>query len=90
MLNAHTGRKLWSHHAGNGSYSPAVANGVVYLSPADGYVRALNAGTGTQLWRYDTGGANDNAINSPPAVAIGLTARSTGSRAEACMTVMYR
>ena len=42
------------------------ANGVVYVG-GDGYVYALNADTGTQLWSYDTGDSS-----SSPAVADGV------------------
>ena len=49
--------------------SPAVVNGVVYVGPLDGNVRALNASTGAQLWSYATGGEN---TFSSPAVANGV------------------
>jgi outer membrane protein assembly factor BamB len=49
--------------------SPAVANGVVYISPAyDNNLYALNAKTGAKLWRHTTGGA----VGSSPAVANGV------------------
>jgi outer membrane protein assembly factor BamB len=49
--------------------SPAVANGVVYISPAyDNNLYALNAKTGTKLWSYMTG----NFVYSSPAVANGV------------------
>lgn len=47
--------------------SPAVAGGVVYVGSNDGYVYALNAGTGRRLWRYRTG----LGVYSSPAVSDG-------------------
>ena len=67
-LNARNGHKLWSHRSGDGTYSPAVAAGVVYLGPTDGNVYALNAKTGAKLWSYATG----NLVPSSPAVANGV------------------
>src|SRR5215469_14150365 len=49
----------WSHREGLPSEdatftSPAVANGVVYISEYDGVLYALNASTGEVLWRNPT------------------------------------
>jgi outer membrane protein assembly factor BamB len=47
------GALLWSYATGNGvNSSPAVVNGVVYVSSYDGNVYALNASTGALLWSY--------------------------------------
>jgi outer membrane protein assembly factor BamB len=66
-LNASTGAKLWSYTTGAVGSSPAVANGVVYVSSGGG-VYALNASTGAKLWSYTTVGGTA----SSPAVANGV------------------
>jgi hypothetical protein len=48
--------------------SPAVANGVVYFGSDDHHVYALNASTGSKLWRFTT----SNKVGSSPAVANGV------------------
>ena len=71
-LNASTGAKLWSYTTGDVvRSSPAVANGVVYISSDDEYLYALNASTGALLWSYGPGGAFSVAPSSP-AVANGV------------------
>ncbi len=68
-LNASTGRLIWSHSVGIGSYStPAVVNGVVYVGSGDGQVYALSASTGALKWSYAEGGV----IVSSPSVANGV------------------
>ena len=67
-LNASTGALLWSYSTDAGDSSPAVANGVVYIGSADGYVHALNASTGVQLWRYNA----DAEVYTAPAVSNGV------------------
>ena len=47
-LNASTGAKLWSYHAGGIDSSPAVANGVVYVGSADGSLYAFGLPDGGQ------------------------------------------
>ncbi|HYK36730.1 PQQ-binding-like beta-propeller repeat protein [Alloacidobacterium sp.] len=58
-LNASTGAKLWSSLIANGVYSsPAVANGVVFISGSssvENTLHALNANTGAQLWSSKVG-----------------------------------
>src|ERR1039458_1179537 len=49
--------------------SPAVANGGVYVGSDDGYLYALNASTGQQIWTAANTGA---PIQSSPAVANGV------------------
>jgi len=64
------GRLLWNYTTG-GSISlssPAVANGVVYVSSEDYNIYALNATTGAKFWNYATRGY----IVSSPAVANGV------------------
>jgi len=58
---------LWESY-GTGFSSPAVANGVVYVGSAYSRVFALNAATGSLLWKYKTG----NVVSSSPAVASGV------------------
>jgi hypothetical protein len=48
--------------------SPAVANGVVYVSSNNGTLYALNATNGYQLWNYPT----DGGLWSSPAVVDGV------------------
>jgi outer membrane protein assembly factor BamB len=48
--------------------SPAVVNGVVYFGSGDGNVYALDAATGTQKWRFQTG----DVVHSSPAVVDGI------------------
>jgi len=77
-LNAQTGPKLWSLTTTDTVYtSPAVANGVVYVTSAtrndtsfmsDGKLDALNAQSGAKLWNYTT----KSAVFSSPAVANGV------------------
>jgi outer membrane protein assembly factor BamB len=44
---------LWTYSTGGVVFSsPAVANGVVYVSSFDYNVYALNASTGVKLWSY--------------------------------------
>jgi hypothetical protein len=73
-LNAATGALLWNSDLGGSrdlfDTSPAVANGVVYLSTRSG-LNALNAGTGALLWNSDLGGGV-NVFGSSPAVANGV------------------
>jgi outer membrane protein assembly factor BamB len=69
-LSATTGVFLWSYKTEAYMYSPAVANGVVYLSADDsvngnGTLYALNADTGAKLWSYQTG---TNSIGDPVVV----------------------
>jgi outer membrane protein assembly factor BamB len=66
--NAATGAVVWTYRASAGIRStPAVANNVVYIGSADSYLYALDANTGTLLWKYLTG-----SYNSSPAVANGI------------------
>lgn len=66
-FNEVTGKMLWLFHTNGPLDSPAVANGIVYVGSQDGYVYALNAATGAQIWKHDTG----KIVESSPAVAAG-------------------
>lgn len=48
--------------------SPAVVDGVVYFGSGDGYVYAVDAGSGGMRWKFKTGGV----VHASPAVAGGL------------------
>jgi len=73
-LNASTGALLWTFiepNPGPGAievFSPAVANGVVYVTSYDGFLSALNASTGSVLWTYNT----SDQVDTIPAVANGV------------------
>src|ERR1017187_9179633 len=63
------GAKVWQFTTGNSiDTSPAVANGVVYVSSGDNNVYALNASTGAELWQFTTG----SFVESSPVVANGV------------------
>lgn len=63
-----TGKELplpWGHESGDfWSASPTLALGRVYIGSGDGYLYALDAATGKQIWKTPTGGR----IRSAPAV----------------------
>jgi eukaryotic-like serine/threonine-protein kinase len=72
-INAKTGAMLWSQNVGGVTSSPAVADGVVYVSAGSspgGTLYALNAATGDQLWSYALG-SNVQSI-PPPTVVDGV------------------
>jgi outer membrane protein assembly factor BamB len=55
-LNAQTGARIWSYKTtGKNFTSPAVANGVLYVSSSDGSVYALNSLTGALIWKKQFG-----------------------------------
>jgi len=65
--------KIWNYTTGNGLFkavysSPSVVDGVVYVGSDDGFVYALDAFTGVQIWNYSTG----RAVSSSPVVASGV------------------
>jgi outer membrane protein assembly factor BamB len=62
---------LWSYATNKVFSSPAVANGVVYVSSLNGDVYALNASTGSPLWTYATG-SYSTSVYSSHAVANGV------------------
>ena len=64
-----TNQTLWSYTTGDdvGS-SPAVVDGVIFVSSFDNKVYALNASDGSLVWSYTTGGD----VGSSPAVAGGV------------------
>ena len=65
--------KIWNYTTGNGLFkavrsSPAVVDGVVYVGSNDGFVYALDAFNGVQIWNYSTGAS----VSSSPAVVDGV------------------
>jgi len=63
---------LWTCQTGfRVTSSPSVVDGVVYVGSQDRNLYALNATTGTVLWKYDTMERNDQ-VSSSPAVANGV------------------
>jgi len=64
-LDANSGQLLWTHPQHMCGTSPAVVNGVVYVSA--GAVYALDAGTGALLWSYPA-----PVANGVPSVANGI------------------
>jgi UDP-glucuronate 4-epimerase len=61
-LEARKGHVRWRHRIGPSETSPLVANGLVYVGDWNGYVYALNAKTGREVWRYQTGGEVKGAL----------------------------
>jgi len=60
-LDANSGQLLWTHPQHMCGTSPAVVNGVVYVSA--GAVYALDAGTGAELWTAPYGGGRVAVAN---------------------------
>ncbi|HKP18575.1 MAG TPA: PQQ-binding-like beta-propeller repeat protein [Gaiellaceae bacterium] len=56
-LDARKGTVRWQRKIGPSETSPLVANGLVYVGDWNGYVYALEARTGREVWRYKTDGA---------------------------------
>jgi outer membrane protein assembly factor BamB len=48
--------------------SPAIANGIVYFGSGDHSVYAVDAATGAQRWKFETG----NVVHASPAIANGV------------------
>lgn len=68
-LEAATGHKRWTFHAGNSVFpAPVVSAGVVYAGCDDGSLYAVDARTGAKRWAFRTGGA----LESAAAVAGGV------------------
>ncbi len=61
-LNAANGKYIWSYSTGGGIGTPAVANGIVYITSSDHNVYALDATNGMRIWNFS---ANDIGEFSP-------------------------
>ena len=85
-LNATDGSQLWDYYTGEWPSSPAVANGVVFVS-TDFSINALNATDGTQIWRNEP--QYDVPVGfSTPTVADGIVyAGTTNSSNNGCCNV---
>ena len=66
-LAAETGLPLWTFATGGTIHGLTAAGGVVYAGSDDGYLYAINAATGAEIWSYPAGGA----VRSGIAVANG-------------------
>jgi len=78
---AHTGQQpgpgpaaqptvAWRFETGGEVYaSPAIADGVIYLTSKSGFLYAVDASTGEQRWRYQLG---DYVVRSSPAIVDGV------------------
>jgi outer membrane protein assembly factor BamB len=61
-IDPESGRTVWSFPLTQGSLTAGVlatAGGVVFAASREGYLFALDARTGTSLWRFQTGAAID-------------------------------
>ena len=66
------GQVTWNFSTGGSiRSSPALANGVVYITSYDDYIYALNGATGAKLWSFKTGGD----IYASPVVSNGAKCR---------------
>jgi eukaryotic-like serine/threonine-protein kinase len=76
-LNAQNGTLRWSRdleYMSNTYNSPAVANGILYISCASDLFYALDAETGDFIWSYPTGGGS----LSTPVVSSGIVYLGSG------------
>ncbi len=64
------GHRVWIHPVvGPVIASPVAAGGVVYVGGTDGYLHALDASSGREVWRFAVGA---ELVNTTPAVHGGL------------------
>ena len=69
-IDPRTGDIRWNSPVHSGSQSAGVLStggGVVFAASKDGYLMALDALTGKQLWHYQTGG---EIMNAPMSYAV--------------------
>lgn len=66
-------RPLWTDSSGSVSAEPVQVNGTVYYGSWDGYERAVDAATGTQLWSTYLGQTAKSTCN-PPSAGVASTA----------------
>jgi len=84
--NATTGENTWYRYTRDFiTASPAVANGVVYVTSEDGYLTAFNAATGTVLTRITM----HTSSNSSPAVSDGRVVVSDLGTTTAGVTISF-
>jgi quinoprotein glucose dehydrogenase len=67
--NVATLTRAWTFHTGvtntQNEMTPIVINSVMYLSAANGYF-AIDATTGTQIWKYDATGTTERGVSYWP------------------------
>jgi outer membrane protein assembly factor BamB len=69
-INAKTGVELWNYSSPNPlGCTPAVVNRVVYTASGDGYVHAINADNGQEIWNCTR---NEAEFLSAPTVVNGI------------------
>jgi eukaryotic-like serine/threonine-protein kinase len=69
-IDAKTGAEIWNYSSPKPlGCTPAVVNGVVYTASSDGYVHALKAGNGQEIWSFTQ---NDAEFLTSPTVANGI------------------
>ena len=56
-LDAKTGKVLWQYNCGGIWSRPAVADGVVYIASMGGFLSAVDAASGREIWIINTWGA---------------------------------
>jgi outer membrane protein assembly factor BamB len=66
-FNQSNGAMLWNFPTNYPLDSPAVASGIVYVGSQNGYVYAVKASTGVQVWKRKTG----EIVDSSPAIGAG-------------------
>lgn len=69
-LNAETGEVIWKKPHGGTIAGSAAADGVVYYTGRDTYVRAVEAKTGSELWNWHSKAGS--WMTSSPAIADGV------------------
>ncbi len=66
-------RPLWTDRSGSVSAEPVQVNGVVYYGSWDGYERAVDAASGSQLWATYLGQTTKSTCD-PPSAGVASTA----------------
>lgn len=83
-FNATSGAEMWhvpfSSMSTSIMASPTVMDGVVYAGSLDGIIHAYDAGTGSLLWTYNTGGAIYNPLLSSQGLVYVEVQQNTSTR----------
>lgn len=87
-LSKNSGKKMWEYNVGWMVYtSPCVKNGILYVAGTEtngGRLVALNAYTGSLLWKTDTLLQGDFYGSSSPTVVNGVLFTGTGTKNSVC------
>ena len=67
-LNAQTGASRWSFSMGATYTTPVITTPMLYTASQDGYLYALDASTGTQVWRFQ----RSSQVDGYPTLANGV------------------